>query len=107
MSATLPGPSRSPWMFFTSEVMIFAAGFGAGHVWAAAAGLVLLVVAFGGLLRATHAMLFGPAPHVTPTASALSAVPMAAALVALVLTGLAWPPGLGAALELAARAIVR
>jgi hypothetical protein len=32
---------------------------------------------------------------------------MAAALAALVLTGLAWPPGLGAALELATRAIVR
>jgi hydrogenase-4 component F len=96
-----------PFGLFTSEVMIFAAGFGAGHVWAAAAGLVLLVVAFGGLLRAAHAMLFGPAPDVAPTASALSTVPMAAALAALVLTGLAWPPGLAAALELATRAIVR
>jgi len=96
-----------PFGLFTSEVMIFAAGFGAGHVWASAAGLVLLVIAFGGLLRAAHAMLFGPPPHVAPTASGLSAVPMAAALAALVLIGLAWPPGLAAALELATRAIVR
>src|SRR5438128_1208733 len=96
-----------PFGLFTSEVRVFAAGFGAGHVWASAAGLVLLVIAFGGLLRAAHAMLFGPPPHVAPTASGLSAVPMAAALAALVLIGLAWPPGLAAALELATRAIVR
>jgi len=31
---------------------------------------------------------------------------MAAALIALVSTGLAWPPGLAAALELAARVVV-
>ena len=96
-----------PFGLFTSEVMIFAAGFAAGHIWASAAGLVLLVIAFGGLLRAAHAMLFGPPPHVAPTASGLGAVPMAAALAALVLIGLAWPPGLAAALELATRAIVR
>jgi hydrogenase-4 component F len=96
-----------PFGLFTSEVMIFAAGFREGQAWAAAAALVLLVVAFGGLLRAAHAMLFGPPPGVAPRPAWLGAVPMAAALAALVLTGLAWPPGLAAALELATRVIVR
>lgn len=96
-----------PFGLFTSEVMIFAAGFREGQAWAAAAALLLLVVAFGGLLRAAHAMLFGPSPGVAPSGRWLTAVPMAAALAALVLTGLAWPPGLAAALELATRVIVR
>jgi hydrogenase-4 component F len=96
-----------PFGLFTSEVMIFAAGFREGHVWASAVALVLLVVAFGGLLRATHAMLFGPPPQVGAPRRSLGMVPMAAALAALVLTGLAWPPGLAAALDLAARVIVR
>jgi len=96
-----------PFGLFTSEVMIFAAGFREGHAWAAAAGLVLVVVAFGGLLRAAHAMLFGSAPAVRRApAGWIAAVPMAAALAALVLTGVAWPPGLAAALELAARVVV-
>jgi hydrogenase-4 component F len=96
-----------PFGLFTSEVMIFGAGFREGHAWAAGAGLLLLVVAFGGLLRATHAMLFGPAPQLDPTASHWStAMPIAAALAALVLTGVAWPPGLAATLELAARVVV-
>src|SRR5439155_1253659 len=45
-----------PFGLFTSEVMIFAAGFREGHGWAAAAGLVLLVVAFAGLLLAAHGL---------------------------------------------------
>ncbi|HEV8586767.1 MAG TPA: hydrogenase 4 subunit F, partial [Methylomirabilota bacterium] len=85
-----------------------AAGFRAGHAWAAALGLVLLVVAFGGLLRAVHAMCFGPAPQVRAAGGGwAAAAPMAAALAALVLTGLAWPPGLAAALDLAARVVTR
>jgi hydrogenase-4 component F len=96
-----------PFGLFTSEVMILAAGFREGQAWAAAAALLLLVVAFGGLLRAAHAMLFGPSPGVAPSGRWLTAVPLAVALAALVLTGLAWPPGLAAALELATRVIVR
>jgi len=97
-----------PFGLFTSEIMIFAAGFRTGHAWAAAAGLVLLVVAFGGLLRATQTMLFGPSPSTVRGGGGwISALPMAVALAVLVVIGLAWPPGLGAALDLAARAIVR
>ncbi len=96
-----------PFGLFTSEVMIFGAGFREGHAWAAGAGLVLLVVAFGGLLRAAHAMLFGPAPNMPAAGSHwLAAVPMLAALAVLLLTGVAWPPGLAAALELATRAVM-
>src|SRR5215813_14009803 len=97
-----------PFGLFTSEVMIFAAGFREGHPWAAAAGLVLLVVAFGGLLRAAHAMLFGSPAGIAPAGGGwCAALPMAAALAVLVLTGVAWPPGLAAALDLAARVIIR
>jgi hydrogenase-4 component F len=96
-----------PFGLFTSEVMIFAAGFSQGQACAAVAGLVLLVVAFGGLLRAAHAMLFGPAPEMDHTTGGwMTALPMAAALGVLILTGLAWPPGLAAALDLAARAVL-
>jgi hydrogenase-4 component F len=96
-----------PFGLFTSEVMILGAGFREGHGWAAAIGLVLLVVAFGGFLRAAHAMLFGPAPQVEATPNDWwSALPIAAALGALVLTGIAWPPGLATALDLAARVVL-
>jgi hydrogenase-4 component F len=89
-----------PFGLFVSEVMIFAAGFQGGHVAASVLGLALLVVAFSGLLRATHRMLYGPAPAgARETAHWPSALPLAAALLLLVVTGLAWPPGLAAALE--------
>jgi hydrogenase-4 component F len=89
-----------PFGLFVSEVLIFGAGFQAGHPVVAAAGLGLLVVAFAGLLRATHRMLYGgraPAGVIEP-AGWRAAWPMAAALGLLVLTGVAWPPGLAAAL---------
>jgi hydrogenase-4 component F len=90
-----------PFGLFTSEVMIFGAGFQAGYSITTALALVLLVVAFGGLLRAAHTMLYG-APATPPAPSGrgfLAAVPIAAALVLLVVTGVAWPPGLAATLD--------
>jgi hydrogenase-4 component F len=96
-----------PFGLFTSEVMIFAAGFREGPAWTAALGLSLLVIAFGGLLRAVHSMSFGASPPLPATSDGwLAAVPMALALAALVLSGVAWPPGFTAALELAARVVV-
>ena len=95
-----------PFGLFTSEVMILGAGFRADHPWTAAAALALLVVAFGGLLRAAHGMLLGAAPEVaTARGSWAAALPVAAALALLVLTGVAWPPGLADALALAAKAV--
>src|SRR5205823_5241468 len=48
-----------PFGLFTSEVLIFGAGFREGAAAAAALGLALLLVAFAGLLRATQTMLYG------------------------------------------------
>jgi hydrogenase-4 component F len=89
-----------PFGLFVSEVMIFTAGFEAGHVVVPVLGLALLVVAFAGLLRAAHRMLYGLAPApIREVAHWPSALPLAAALLLLLLTGLAWPPGLATALE--------
>jgi hydrogenase-4 component F len=95
-----------PFGLFVSEVMIFGAGFESGHPWLTGAALALLVVGFAGLLRAAHRMLLGdrPAPA-TAAGSWLGALPIVAALAVLVLTGLAWPPGLADALALAAKAV--
>jgi hydrogenase-4 component F len=88
-----------PFGLFVSEVMIFTAGFQTGHLVASALGLALLVVAFAGLLRVTHRMLYGPTPARTLESAHWSAtLALGAALLLLVLTGLAWPPGLAAAL---------
>ena len=54
------------------------------------------LIAFAGLLRGVHAILYGP-PVREPAEEAFgwrSALPVAAPLALLVLTGLAWPPGL-------------
>jgi hydrogenase-4 component F len=90
-----------PFGLFTSEVLIFGAGFRKGAIAEAALGLLLLLVAFGGLLRSTQAMLYGAPADPTPAAAPLAwpVVPVTLALLVLVLTGLAWPPGLGDALE--------
>jgi hydrogenase-4 component F len=88
-----------PFGLFVSEVMIFAAGFQAGYAPAAALGLALLVVAFSGLLRAAHRMLYGPVTgQVSETPHWASVLPLGVALLMLVVTGLAWPPGLAGAL---------
>jgi hydrogenase-4 component F len=90
-----------PFGLFVSEVMIFGAGFARGFPIVAGVALALLVIAFAGLLRGVHAIVYGP-PVAAPTAEASAwrpALPMAAAFALLLLTGLAWPPGLGATLD--------
>jgi hydrogenase-4 component F len=95
-----------PFGLFVSEVMIFGAGFRHGHPWLAGTALALLVVGFAGLLRAAHRMLLGATPAPAPAAGSwLSTLPIVAALAVLVLTGIAWPPGLVDALALAAKAM--
>jgi len=117
--ATLPATGRAffaallalvglpPFGLFVSELMIFAAGFREGFGWAAALGLVLLVIAFGGVLRTAHAMLYGPpvAPISAPPRGWPSAAAIGAALLLLAITGVAWPPGLAAALDAVARIV--
>jgi hydrogenase-4 component F len=87
-----------PFGLFVSEVMIIGAGFSSGHSVVAVAALGLLVVAFAGLLRALQRMLHGEAAGRGVERGVWAAVPMAAALAMLLLTGLAWPPGLAGAL---------
>jgi hydrogenase-4 component F len=87
-----------PFGLFVSEVMIFGAGFAGGHVAASVAGLALLLVAFAGLLNALQRMLHGDAGGRGVEARAWASAPIVAALVVLLLTGLAWPPGLADAL---------
>ena len=89
-----------PFGLFISEVMIFRAGFEAGHVAVSAVAIALVVLAFGGLLRAMHRMLDGDAPAaVHETSTWASIAPVAVALAVLVLTGIAWPGGFAAALD--------
>jgi hydrogenase-4 component F len=93
-----------PFGLFISEVMIFSAGFQAGHVAVPVLALLLLVMAFAGLLRAAHRMLYGePASGVVEAVRWPAAVPAGGALLLLAATGLAWPPGLAAVLEHIAR----
>ncbi len=93
-----------PFGLFVSEVLIFSAGFQSGHWAIAAASLLLLVGAFAGLLRSAHRMLYGAAaPTVVDVPGLRSAVPAGVALLLLTLTGIAWPPGLAAALDHIAR----
>ena len=100
LAAMLALMGLPPFGLFVSEIMIFGAGIKAGHVAVSVVAVALLVLAFGGLLRALHRMLDGEAPvEVRETSTWVSIAPAALALGLLVLTGLAWPPGLAAALD--------
>lgn len=100
LAAMLALMGLPPFGLFVSEIMIFRAGIERGHVAVTVVAVALLVLAFGGLLRALHRMLDGEAPvEVRETSTWTSIAPAALALGLLVLTGLAWPPGLAAALD--------
>jgi hydrogenase-4 component F len=100
LAAMLALMGLPPFGLFVSEVMIVRAGLEGGHVTASVVAVALLVLAFGGLLRSLHRMLDGEAPSsVREASTAVSLVPAALALGLLVLTGLAWPPVLGVALD--------
>ena len=99
-----------PFGLFVSEVMIFGAGFTQGFPFIAAVGLILFVIAFAGLLRTTHAILYGAPSSRHPVVEAGGwprAIPLAGALALLLLTGLAWPPGLAATLDRVAAIVAR
>jgi hydrogenase-4 component F len=109
LAAMLALMGLPPFGLFTSEVLIFGAGLREGPVALALLGLVLLVVAFAGLLRATNTMLYG-VPAGAPgraTSGAWPAIPVTVALLLLTLTGLAWPPGLADALGQIAAIVAR
>jgi hydrogenase-4 component F len=89
-----------PFGLFISELMIIGAGFQEGWLAAPALALALLLVAFGGMLRALHHMAYGVPARARPREPVTwqAVAPVAVALGLLVLTGLAWPPGLAGAL---------
>ena len=87
-----------PFGLFVSEVMIFGAGIGAGQIAVTGLGLALVVIAFAGLVRALPRMLYGHADTSQPEHGAWAAMPLVAALLLVLMTGLAWPPGLADAL---------
>jgi len=100
LAAMLALMGLPPFGLFVSEVMIIRAGIETGHVVTSVVTVSFLVLAFGGLLRALHRMLDGDAPAaVRETSTWASIAPAALALALLVVTGLAWPPGLAAALD--------
>jgi hydrogenase-4 component F len=97
LAAMLALTGLPPFGLFVSEVMILAACFSQGFIAVGSATLILLVMAFAGLLRGTHAVLYGTPPR-EPAKEArgwYEVFPGAIALFLLLLTGLAWPPGLG------------
>jgi hydrogenase-4 component F len=87
-----------PFGLFVTEIMIVGAGFAAGHTVAALAALALLVVAFAGVLRALQPMLHGEPGQRARERRTWASLPLIAALVVLLFTGLAWPPGLATTL---------
>ncbi|HEV8142599.1 MAG TPA: proton-conducting transporter membrane subunit [Methylomirabilota bacterium] len=87
-----------PFGLFVSEVLIFGAGVAAGHTAVVVVAVGLVVIAFAGLLRSLQRMLYGEAAGRGVERGAWTAVPLVAALGLLLMTGLAWPPGLADAL---------
>jgi hydrogenase-4 component F len=90
-----------PFGLFVSELMILGAGIQAGYTALAALALGLLVVAFAGLLRSAHRMLYAAGDAAVPAEPSgwAALAPIGAALALLVVSGLAWPPALVVALE--------
>jgi hydrogenase-4 component F len=90
-----------PFAPFISEFIIFRAGL-ESYPWAAAAGIVLLVVVFGGMLASVNQMLYGEPPDDLPRGDTLGLwllAPVAANFVLLLVLGLTLPPPFVIALQ--------
>jgi hydrogenase-4 component F len=100
LAGTLALIGLPPFAPFISEFIIFRAGL-ESHPWTAAAGIVLLVIVFGGMLASVNQMLYGAPPAGLPSGDALRPwlAPLAANFALLVLLGLTLPAPLVAALK--------
>jgi hydrogenase-4 component F len=89
-----------PFAPFISEFIIFRAGL-ESHPWAAAAGVILLVIVFGGMLASVNRMLYGEPPADLPRGDALRLwlAPLGANFSLLLFLGLTLPSPFVAALE--------
>lgn len=87
-----------PFSLFLSEVTILRGGLQAEHTWAVMVMALLLIVIFCGFLHHFWLMFFGEAHNPQPeTAQRLSVwcqLPMAVAVVPLVVLGVWWPQGI-------------
>jgi hydrogenase-4 component F len=100
LAGTLALIGLPPFAPFISEFIIFRAGL-ESHPWAAAAGIVLLVIVFGGMLANVNQMLYGEPPDDLPHGDALRQwlVPLAANFALLLVLGLTLPQPLVLALQ--------
>jgi hydrogenase-4 component F len=83
-----------PFGLFVSEFALFRAGFAAGRPWLMGLVLLLLTVAFVGLIAQVNRMLYGPLPAgaVAGENAPWRLVPLGLCIAALVVLGLTLPP---------------
>ena len=100
LAGTLALIGLPPFAPFISEFIIFRAGLET-HPWAAAAGIILLVIVFGGMLATVNQMLYGAPPDDLPCGDTLRLwlVPLAANFSLLLVLGLTLPAPFVAALK--------
>jgi len=89
-----------PFAPFISEFIIFRAGLEI-YPWAAATGVILLVIVFGGMLASVNQMLYGEPPANLPRGDALRVwlAPLAANFALLLVLGLTLPSPFVVALQ--------
>jgi hydrogenase-4 component F len=89
-----------PFAPFISEFIIFRAGL-EGHPWAVAAGVILLVIVFGGMLASVNRMLYGEPSTDVPRGDALRVwlAPLAVNFALLLVLGLTLPSPFVTALQ--------
>ena len=100
LAGTLALIGLPPFGPFISEFIIFRAGL-ESHPWAASAGMILLVVVFGGMLASVNQMLYGaPSEGLAPgDALRLWLAPIALNFALLLTLGLTMPLSFKAALK--------
>ena len=89
-----------PFAPFVSEFIIFRAGL-ESHAWAAASGVILLIVVFGGMLASMNRMLYGEPPAGLACGDGLRLwlAPLAVNFALLLVLGLTLPSPLVLALQ--------
>ena len=89
-----------PFAPFISEFIIFRAGL-ESYPWAAAIGVILLVVVFGGMLASVNRMLYGEPPADLPRGDVLRVwlAPLAVNFALLLVLGLTLPAPFEAAIK--------
>jgi len=100
LAGTLALIGLPPFALFISEFIIFRAGL-ESHPWAAATGVILLIIVFGGMLASVNQMLYGEPPVDLPRGDGrrIWLVPLGANFALLLVLGLTLPPPFVAALQ--------